>query len=240
MCYHKASPQKADLQAYLEAQKIEAEIADYDVWFHANGFNHPQMPVLTIKEPHKVQTFMWGMVPVYAKDRKEAQDWAGRMLNATCEKADSTYKYYFKSQRCLVFVNGFYEWQWKDSKGKDKQPFFIYRAGGGPFTMGGIYNEWADRETGELFSTYAVVTTPANELMSEIHNNKKRMPLVLQEQHWSQWLDPQAKVQDLLRPCEDGFLKAHEITKEITRKGYDTNVPEIQQPVTTVAPGSLF
>ena len=41
-----------------------------------------------------------------------------------------------------------------------------------------------DKEVG----TFSIVTTEANELMSEIHNNKKRMPIVLREKDREKWL----------------------------------------------------
>ena len=232
MCYHKASPQKADLADYLQSLEMDVIIDDYDFYWHANGFNHPQMPVMTLGEPHRVQTFMWGMVPVFAKHRTDAKSWAGRMLNATCEKAGSTFKPYFQKQRCLVFVSGFFEWQWMDPKGKTKTPWFIHRENGRPFAMGGIYNHWTDRETGEVFSTYSVVTTPANALMEQIHNTKKRMPLVLPEESWSEWLNPEKMPVELLVPAPDEYLRAHQVSKDLSRRGIDTNQAYIQEAVT--------
>jgi putative SOS response-associated peptidase YedK len=56
--------------------------------------------------------------------------------------------------------------------------------------MGGIWQPWADRETGEVIETFAIVTTAANELMARVHNKKKRMPLLLDEDHAMRWIDP--------------------------------------------------
>jgi putative SOS response-associated peptidase YedK len=209
-------------------REYEVKPPEYEPYYHVSAFVHPQVPVMTIEEPHKVETYMWGLAPIWAKDRSDAQTWAKQLLNATCEKAASTYKPYFKSKRCLVFVNGFYEWRWEDPKGKVKTPYFIYAEDRKPFTFGGIYNNWVDRETGQVFDTFSIVTTPANELMTEIHNNKKRMPLIIDKEQWGRWLDPAADVGDLLRTYPDGFLKAHSISRNITARGFNTNVPEIQ------------
>ncbi len=190
MCNHVAIPDHMTLEQFLK--EYEVEVPEYDTYFHANAFNHPQIPVLTSEEPHKIQTYMWGLAPTWAKDRTDAQNWAKQMLNATCEKSMTTYRPYFKTKRCLVFVNGFYEWRWEDPKGKVKTPYFIYAGGRQPFTFGGIYNNWADRESGQVFDTFSIVTTPANKLMEEIHNNKKRMPLIVSQQEWGRWLDPDA------------------------------------------------
>ena len=229
MCYHKSSPKSERLEEYVKGYEIA--VPKYKSYYHVSGFAHPQMPILTMDEPDKVKTSMWGLVPIFARDRKDAQGWANKMLNATSEKMDSTYKPYFKSKRCLIFVDGFYEWQWLDAAGKQKVPYFIHREDNLPFTLGGIYNEWGDEDTGELFHTYSVITTPANELMGTIHNNKKRMPAIIDEKDWEQWLDPKQQPQDLLNPFREGFLFAHEISKNITKKGVDTNVPETQAAV---------
>ncbi len=229
MCYHKSTPRKHGLETYLK--DYQAKVLDYDHYYHVSGFSHPQVPVMTMAEPHLVQPYMWGLVPLWAKDRKDAQGWATKLLNATCEKAFSTYKPYVKTSRCLVFVDGIFEWQWKDGKGKEKIPYYIFMEGHQPFTLGGIYNEWEDREMGNVYKTYSVMTTPANDLMTEIHNNKKRMPLIVNEKEWGIWLDPASnedQLKQVMIPYPEGFLKCHQISRDITKRGYNTNVPEIQ------------
>jgi putative SOS response-associated peptidase YedK len=91
--------------------------------------------------------------------------------------------------RCLILVDGFYEWKWLDPKGKEKQQYLISMPNDEPYAIGGIYSEWIDKETGEIMLTYAMVTTEANELMAEIHNTKKRMPLILTPDNEKLWLD---------------------------------------------------
>ena len=54
--------------------------------------------------------------------------------------------------------------------------------------MGGIWSEWTDKTTGEIIKSYSIVTTEANELMAEIHNNKKRMPVILEPDQEENWL----------------------------------------------------
>ena len=54
--------------------------------------------------------------------------------------------------------------------------------------MGGIWQPWTDQETGETMETFAIVTTAANTLMSEVHNRKQRMPLILDEDHAEAWI----------------------------------------------------
>jgi putative SOS response-associated peptidase YedK len=233
MCYAKATPEEAELTSYIETinPAVQLEIFDYQPFYHVSGFTHPKAPVLTAAEPQKIKPFIWGFIPHWSKTREDAMKNANVYLNTTCEKATSTYKPFFR-QRCLVFVKGFFEWQWKDEKGKEKVPYFIHMDK--PFALGGYYNSWTDKETGEVFDTYSVITTPANELMAAIHNNKKRMPLIVPETDWSVWLDQNAQqdaILPLLKPLADGLLQCHPISKNITKRGFDTNVPEMQEPV---------
>ena len=45
------------------------------------------------------------------------------------------------------------------------------------------------KQTGELLKTYTIITTEANELMSEIHNSQKRMPFILIKENEFEWLN---------------------------------------------------
>jgi putative SOS response-associated peptidase YedK len=83
-------------------------------------------------------------------------------------------------------TNGFYEWQ---TDGKKKIPFFIGLRNTEGFALAGLYDTWAHPETGELLNTVTVITTRANPMMEEIHNLKKRMPVILDPGNEFRWLD---------------------------------------------------
>ena len=79
--------------------------------------------------------------------------------------------------------------------------------------LAGIWQDWADRETGEIFRTLSIVTTEANDIMSHIHSNPKnprRMPVILPEAMLQKWRQPF----DALGPYEK------ELIFELTRS-YD-------------------
>ena len=82
----------------------------------------------------------------------------------------------FKSKRCIIPVKGFYEWQ---HVGNDKIPWYIYHSENEILSLAGIYDDWTETTTGEIFTTFSIVTTEANDLMAEIHNSGKRMPVIL-------------------------------------------------------------
>ena len=142
----------------------------------------------------------------------------------------ASYKNVAGKYRCLVWVNGFYEWKWLDDKTKEKIPYFICIKDRKPFALGGIYTKWTDTETGELSNTCSMVSTAANKLMAEIHNSKKRMPLVLTTDNSLNWLKNGEKIQveAMMHTSPDGLLTAHTISKLITSRGVDMNVPEVQ------------
>lgn len=216
------------------------ELFDYRPHYHVSGFTHPKLPVWTAGEPHKIQAYTWGFLPHYTKNAADAKKNAAMYLNTVCEKITSTYKPYYR-QRCLIFVKGFFEWKWTEpgNTKSAKTPYFVHLKKK-VFTLGGFYNRWVDKETGDVYDTCSIITTPANELMADIHNNKKRMPLIVSETEWDLWLNHDAtieQVQTLLRPFPEGLLEAHEISKNITKRGYNTDVPEIQDPVSD---GTLF
>lgn len=231
MCYKYATPTLDELLAHLQDAPAYT-IQDYYQYYVADAFLHPMMPVTTIEQPAMIRAAQWGLIPSWAKTVEQAKDIASKTLNAVSETIyeKPSFKNYIKSQRCLVWANGFYEWQWKDEKGKNKTPYFIYMPKHEPFSFGGIYSEWTHPETGEVFTTFSIITTEANELMSQIHNIKKRMPLIIQPADREKWLSAitEAEIKELMQPLPDGILQAHTISKLITTRGIDNNVPEVQ------------
>ena len=100
-------------------------------------------------------------------------------------------------RRCLVLSSGFFEWRHVFPKNKRtgeplktaiKYPYHIRLKDKEYFYMAGIWQPWTDRSTGEYLETFAIVTTRANKLMEEIHNSKKRMPVILNEELAFDWL----------------------------------------------------
>lgn len=236
MCYHKSIPAKEELKEYLKDYPVSIE--DYEPFFHVSGFSHPKAPVMTSYEPHKIRPYVWGFIPFWAKNGEQASSLWQKTLNATCENLFTTpmFRAAAPRQRCLIFVDGFFEWKWSDEKGKIKTPYYIFMEGHHPFALGGIFSNWTDKKTGEIFHTYSVITTPANDLMTQIHNSNKRMPLIMPEEKWDRWLDPEAEkqeVQQMMTPFPEGLLDAWEISRDITKRGVDTNTPEVQNPASS-------
>ena len=151
-----------------------------------NGFSFPKTPIIMDENPDEAILGDWGLIPFWATNRDIQKMTLNARIDTLPEKPS------FKnsvSNRCLVLVNGFYEWKWLDSKGKNKEKYFIQLDNGNkPFALGGIYNIWTDKATNETLTSFSIVTSNANELMSEIHNTKDRMPLILSKEAEEAWL----------------------------------------------------
>lgn len=183
MCFHyQQSQTREEIEKRFRA-KFEVG-ANYMPAIY-NGFMHPQTPVITNKNPDLIQLFHWGLIPNWAKDISIRKQTLNARIDTIHEKPS------FRSSvrnRCLIPADGFFEWQWLDEKGKNKQKFLITSVNNTLFSFAGLYSQWVDRATGEIMNTFTILTTEANELMAEIHNTKKRMPVILHSEVETDWL----------------------------------------------------
>ncbi len=230
MCYHVSTAAKEKFNAYVQ----DYNVVNYAFYYHTSGYQHLPLPITTTEAPKDVTLGMWGLIPPFIKDGKEAMKYADMTLNAKSEEIfeKRSYKDHITKRRCLVWVDGFYEWQWKDEKGKVKIPHYLYMEEHAPFTLGGVYSNWVDPDTHELMHTVSIITTEANTLMAEIHNNKKRMPLIISpddREQWLSFLDKQG-ITELMRPYPEGFLCNHTISKLITSRQDNPDQPAVQEP----------
>ncbi|WP_027375794.1 SOS response-associated peptidase [Kaistella palustris] len=159
---------------------------DYESSDFVNGFSFPQTPIVIDENPAEAVLGDWGLLPSWAQDRSFRKSTLNARIETLTERSSFRESVH---NRCLVLVNGFYEWKWLDAQGKRKEKYFIRLENGDkPFALGGIYNIWRDRRTAEVITSFSIVTSDANELMAEIHNTKDRMPLVLTQQAGKAWL----------------------------------------------------
>ena len=210
MCYHVSTPSKKKLKEILP----DVNLLDYDARREINGFDHTTLPVLLNSEADRIQGAIWGFLPFFIK-AADIRETMNKTLNARCETVFSSpmFKQAARKNRCLVMVDGFFEWQHAKQNGKiEKVKYFIERADQKAFPIGGLWSRYGTGD--EAVLTCNLITTPANALMSEIHNSTKRMPFVIPEASWGLWLDeqqPADQVQELMQPLEEGILVAHPV-----------------------------
>ncbi|HCT93980.1 MAG: hypothetical protein A2X19_04695 [Bacteroidetes bacterium GWE2_39_28] len=151
-----------------------------------NGFSHPKCPVITDSEPGFIDNYIWGLIPFFAVDT----DIQKYTLNARIETVDI--KPSFRNNignRCLVITDGFYEWKEVSLNGKKfKQKHLITMPDEQLFAFAGLYSFWNDRTTGDVLKTFTILTTEANSVVAAVHA-KNRMPVILNQEEESLWLD---------------------------------------------------
>lgn len=184
MCFHTQSNKTVkQLEKRFDGRFLAPEWYTPNI---ANAFTFPLIPVIANDRRDVIQGFNWGLIPPWAKDTSIRKS----TLNARLETLDQ--KPSFKpslSKRCLVLADGFFEWKWLDQQGKSKQKYLLTLPNEEAFAFAGLWNSWADKCTGQLLNTFTIITTAANDLMSEIHNTKKRMPVILYPEAEKEWLN---------------------------------------------------
>jgi putative SOS response-associated peptidase YedK len=101
-----------------------------------------------------------------------------------------------RQRRCLVVVDGFYEWKKAPGQKSGGQPYLLKDANGHPLGMRGVWSTTTTAD-GEVVESVAIMTCPPKPPVDAIHD---RMPLVIPRAAYARWIDPRADVRDLLRP----------------------------------------
>ncbi|HEY5145630.1 MAG TPA: SOS response-associated peptidase [Polyangiaceae bacterium] len=129
----------------------------------------------------KLEPLRWGLVPPWAKDPKIGS----KLTLARAETVAHTgaFREAFLERRCLVAVDGFYEWK-RSGKGAST-PFFVCRADRKPFALAGLWSRWVSSD-GEVIESCAILTQAARAPVDAIHD---RMPVVLDPADWTAWLE---------------------------------------------------
>lgn len=167
-----------------------------------SAFSLPLLPVITSHEQGLIQLYVWGLIPYWVKEEKMADDLRMKTFNAKSETLAEkpSFRHILNRKRCLVLTTGFYEWH---TDGKKKLPYFIGLKDEAGFALAGLYDSWANPSTGEILNTVTVITTRANPMMEEIHNLKKRMPVILPPENETRWLDIRVD------PVREGFFEPY-------------------------------
>ncbi len=163
--------------------------------------------VVQREDRRAIVRYRWGLIPPWSDGPKIAS----RTFNARAETVTTSpmFRAAFKKGRCLVPVDGFYEWR---REGKARTPLTIYDPEGLPLALAGLWTGRQDPETGEWLRTFTVITTRPNEFMARIHD---RMPAVIGPEAWALWLDPTPRdageLLALLEPRDDIALEAYAV-----------------------------
>ena len=178
----------------------------------------PSQPVAAVRVvvedgvgQRQVRLLRWGLVPSWAKDLRVGN----RMINARSETAAGkpAFRRAFRSRRCLVLADGFYEWR---RRGKERQPHYVTMKDDRPFAFAGLWERWINPEDGEVVDSCTLLTCGPNELVEPVHD---RMPVILATADHDLWLDPKQDdaevLQPLLRPFPAGEMTVRRVSERV-------------------------
>ncbi|MGV1088323.1 MAG: SOS response-associated peptidase [Mycobacterium sp.] len=177
----------------------------------------------------RLRLMRWGMLPRWMKQG------ARPLINARAETVTTSpaFRDAAKRKRCLVPMDGYYEWQAPgDVSGGRKTPFYFSRPDGSPLLVAGLWSVWRPDPEGAPMLTCTVITTDAVGELASVHD---RMPLILGERDWDRWLDPDepAPADLLAAPPDIADLAMREVSTLVNRVA--NNGPELIEPA---APGN--
>jgi len=202
--------------SHFEAQSFKGEYLE-----RYNIAPTQSMPVVVSPDgERKIEIMRWGLIPSWSKDPKTHF----LLINAKAETIQEkpSFRSSFKSRRCLVPTDGFYEWAKKDN---GKVPYWIYLAGGGLFAFAGIWSEWGKGD--DSLRSFSIITTEANSKLKAIH---QRMPVILDPRNYDHWLDSsQNDPASLLKAYPSDQMAYHEVSLKVNSPKNDD--PECLAPV---------
>ena len=181
--------------------------------------------VVQREERRGLTAYRWGLIPHWATDARSGS----KMFNARAETLTTSpvFREAFKRKRCLVPVDGFYEWK---REGTIRQPYRITRPDARPLALAGLWTGWRDPATETVRRTFTIITSAPNAAMADVHD---RMPVIVPEAAWDRWLDPdpadRGELHALLAPSDAVELEIRAVSRLVNDVRNDG--PELFQPI---------
>ena len=169
----------------------------------------PTLPIPALLNNGNYLYTHFGYLPSWAKDKKSMN------INARSESIyeKKTFRDSFKYRRCIIPINGFFEWEVED---KEKIPYFVSDIRNDYLALAGIWDEYFDNELNMKIVTVALITCDANEKLGKIHH---RMPVVLEKNDFSLWLnsDNIKDLNNLFKIYPSEKLELYEVSAEVNK-----------------------
>jgi len=180
----------------------------------------PSQPAQVIfnESGSKCVMMKWGLVPLWAKNPNVTN----RLVNIRADSLKEKQKSLYKTHRCLIPVDGFYEWA------KNKQPFRLLMKDDSPFALAGLWSRWNSPD-GSPLETFAIITTDANELIAPIHN---RMPVIVDSKDYLLWLTDVKNISlldPILRPFQSEKMRCYKVSHRVNNPRFDC--PDCLKPL---------
>lgn len=170
----------------------------------------------------------WGLIPNWSKE----PDIGAKLINARSETVAEkpSFRAAFKRRRCLIPVDGFYEWKTQEGV---KQPYYIHMADGAPFAFAGLWEYWMGADGSEV-DTCSILTTNANKEIRDLHH---RMPVILDQDQFQTWMRGTVdEAQRLMKPyAGERKIAFHPVSRAVNRVAND--MASLIEPVADPASG---
>lgn len=169
----------------------------------------PTLPIPTLLNNGNYLYTHFGYLPSWAKDKSSMN------INARSESIyeKKTFRDSFKFRRCIIPINGFFEWQIED---KEKTPYYVRNVHDDYLALAGIWDEYFDYELNMRIVTVALITCDANEKLSKIHH---RMPVILETEDFKTWLHSNdlQTLNALFKIYPSESLELFEVTQDVNK-----------------------
>lgn len=149
------------------------------------------VPILRVVGSEVVVDVMrWGLIPIWAKD----PNIGAKMINARSETITEkpSSKGLVPGHRCIIPMNGFYEWNRESPKAKI--PYFVTRSDGRLMLGAGI---WSDSPIVDEARTFALITRDSVDDLSAVHD---RSPVEFTAQDAVEWMSATQAPLELFAP----------------------------------------
>lgn len=200
-------------EEYLQDLSIDVSTDACDMPANYNACPSQQLPVVLMDDDGVVKwrLYQWGLIPGWAKDTSIGFKLSNARSETAAEKP--SFRHAFKHQRCLVPVDGWYEWK---RDGKYKQPFYHHRKDQQIIWLAGLWESWTAKDSGEHIRSFTILTRDATGQAAKIHN---RMPVIITAENASQWLDRdnqrKQQIVELMHEDIDDLLEIFAVSKQM-------------------------
>ncbi len=192
-----------------EIYNLIREAQPFDPKVRYNGAPGQQFGVCRVDGDgnRSFSSLRWGLVPSWARDPRQGS----RLINARAETVHEkpSFRSAFRARRCLVPVNGWFEWQ---KRGDGKQPWYLFPADGAPMSFAGLWERW--RDGNQTIESFTIITTQAGANIEDLHH---RQPAIIAPPRFDDWLDPSTPIPDLLELVRVPFPGSFERRAVTTR-----------------------
>ena len=181
----------------IDLVKTNIKVEDKD-----NYNAHPTQKLPIIKSytnGRALENCNWGLVPSWAKDKKDFRPLINARLETLMEKV--SFKKLIQTSRCLVVADGYYEWK---RENKEKTPYYFTKVDSGLMFFAGIYQN----------NQFCIITREATNVVKDIHH---REPLIINKEQFSNYLNIKKEGTDILRSIKPPKLKFHKISKDVNK-----------------------